>query len=76
MHCLSRVESKDRMQCGRCDLPATCALHENDTLATSSSIFFLCAEHLRQRLDRHPNLLKQLLQKMGPKSLYSFYDAV
>jgi hypothetical protein len=51
-------------------------LHDADTLATSSSIFFLCGEHLRQRMDRHPSLLKHFLGKIGPRTLYAFYDAV
>jgi hypothetical protein len=74
VQCLSKVDLNDGMQCGRCDRAATCALHDADQLATSSSIFFLCGEHLRQRLDRHPNLLKHFLQKMGPRNLYAFYD--
>ena len=76
VQCLSKVDPKDSMQCGRCDRMATCALHDADQLATSSSIFFLCGEHLRQRLDRHPSLLKHFLQKLGPRNLYAFYDTV
>ncbi len=76
VQCLSKVDVKDGVQCGRCDLPATCALHDADSLATSSSIFFLCGEHLRQRMDRHPRLLKLFLGKIGPRVLYAFYDAV
>jgi hypothetical protein len=76
MQCLSKVGIQEGMQCGRCDRPATCALHDADQLATSSSIFFLCGEHLRQRLDRHPTLLKHFLQKLGPRNLYAFYDTV
>jgi hypothetical protein len=76
VQCLSKVDLNDGMQCGRCDHPATCALHDADQLATSSSIFFLCGEHLRQRLDRHPSLLKHFLQKIGPRNLYAFYDVI
>jgi hypothetical protein len=74
MQCLSQISPKEGMICGRCDRPATCALHDTDTLATSSAIFFLCGEHLKQRLERHPNLLNHLLHKLGPKTLYSFYE--
>jgi len=76
MQSLSSISVKEGMVCGRCERPATCALHENDTMATSSAIFFLCGEHLKQRLERHPNLRDHLLHKMGPKALFAFYEQV
>ena len=62
------------MVCGRCERAATIALHDTDSLATSSAIFFLCGEHLKQRLERHPNLQQHFLQKMGAKALYAMYE--
>jgi hypothetical protein len=75
VQCLSQIPLKEGMVCGRCERPATIALHDNDSLATSSAIFFLCGEHLKQRLDRHPNLQQHLLQKMGAKSLFALCES-
>jgi hypothetical protein len=71
---LTSISVSEGMVCGRCDRPATCALHDMDMLSTSSAIFFLCGEHLQQRLERHPNLYNHLLQKFGAKKLHSFYE--
>jgi hypothetical protein len=74
MQSLSELSPKEGMVCGRCDRPATCALHDTDTLATSAAVFFLCGTHLKERLERHPKLHDHLQQKLGPKALHALFE--
>jgi hypothetical protein len=71
---LSRLKDVGLLSCGRCGRPANSVLtHLNDP-SSSSAIYLFCGRHLREYLDRRPDCLQYLLDRMGTESLFELYE--